>query len=80
MAQPDVNLKVPADLLLQDLECPVCFDQFKDTMTTKCGHSFCKECISDCLNRKHECPSCKVEITIQDCIKNFIVDHILSKI
>jgi Uncharacterized conserved protein, contains RING Zn-finger len=76
----DLAIKVPADLILKEFECPVCFSTIKDASVTKCGHSFCKECIEECLNRRHECPNCKNETTIEQLVRNFNTDSIISNI
>jgi len=30
--------------------------------TATCGHSFCHQCISECLVRRKECPQCRKNI------------------
>jgi hypothetical protein len=52
--------------------CPVCWDNIdelkfknKTTMSTKCGHIICKECIDTLFKKKAkiECPSCRTNVT-----------------
>ncbi|ODV95798.1 hypothetical protein PACTADRAFT_49246 [Pachysolen tannophilus NRRL Y-2460] len=41
----------------EHLNCPVCQLPFLDPYTTKCGHTFCKECIKECLGSTNSrCP------------------------
>ncbi|XP_043087230.1 tripartite motif-containing protein 16-like [Puntigrus tetrazona] len=56
MAEPSVSQ--------DDFMCPVCLDLLKDPVTTSCGHSYCKSCITDCWNqedqkRVYSCPQCR---------------------
>lgn len=39
--------------------CSICMCDFDDTIVTKCGHYFCKECISIALSNKKTCPTCR---------------------
>ena len=44
---------------LSEEECPICMCEFEDTVMTKCGHLFCKECILESLNVNNLCPTCR---------------------
>ncbi|CAG9325488.1 unnamed protein product [Blepharisma stoltei] len=74
----DLSIKVPVELILKEFECPVCFEHIKDACLTKCGHVFCKECIEECLNRRHECPNCKMETSLDQIVRNFHLDGVLK--
>lgn len=80
MEDTDLAIKIPVDLVLKEYECPVCFETIKDASVTKCGHSFCKGCIEECLNRRHECPNCKNPITVDQVFRNFTTDSIISNL
>ncbi|XP_077574655.1 E3 ubiquitin-protein ligase TRIM39-like [Stigmatopora nigra] len=53
------------DFLFEDqISCSVCLEIFSQPVTTPCGHSFCKSCIStywDKVNKAkvYQCPLCK---------------------
>jgi len=50
----------------------------KETRLTTCGHNFCKECIEECLNRKHVCPCCNAPATINTLIVNKQMDRFIG--
>ncbi|KAM4551929.1 E3 ubiquitin-protein ligase TRIM21-like [Odontesthes bonariensis] len=41
--------------------CSICLDVFTDPVTTRCGHNFCKSCITQHwdVNVLYKCPMCK---------------------
>jgi len=73
----DLAIKVSADLIIKEFECPVCFGTLTDAYSTKCGHVFCKGCIEECLNRRHECPNCKKETVLGETSPNYTLDKII---
>ena len=47
--------------ILKILECPICQEVCRDVVNTRCGHSFCKECLTSWLRRnKKQCPECRM--------------------
>ena len=42
-------------------ECPICYDTLSNVnvCTTKCGHSFCMDCMVKHLKNKSNCPMCR---------------------
>ena len=47
---------------VNSLQCSICMDYIVSCRTAVCGHSFCEECITECLLRKRECPNCRFNI------------------
>jgi len=46
--------------LPNELQCPLCLEFLKEpTLTSCCGHHFCRECINCAITRGHVCPLCK---------------------
>ncbi|KAH7072928.1 SNF2 family N-terminal domain-containing protein [Paraphoma chrysanthemicola] len=43
-------------------ECPICLDNFKDPVITKCAHSFCTPCIEKVIEGQKKCPMCRAEL------------------
>ncbi|XP_073400346.1 E3 ubiquitin-protein ligase TRIM39-like [Dendrobates tinctorius] len=52
--------------LEKELECSICLTLYKDPVTLRCGHNFCRDCIDQVLNTQDEsgaysCPECREE-------------------
>jgi hypothetical protein len=47
---------------------------------TKCGHTFCKGCIEEMINRFHRCPLCNQELTAQDIFRNIDFEDLATRI
>ncbi|CAB4486309.1 unnamed protein product [Rhizophagus irregularis] len=59
--QVDNNLDIIRikELLMTELDCQICYSLFIDPITTPCGHSFCKPCITRSLDHNSACPICR---------------------
>ena len=45
--------------LPNELQCPLCLQFLKEpTLTSCCGHHFCRECINHAITHSHVCPLC----------------------
>ena len=77
--KPSDSIKIRVDQILDEFGCTICFVEMTDATITKCGHSFCKDCIEEWINRNHECPTCKEKLAVKDLIKNYHFDQIISK-
>jgi len=73
-ATPDLR-NLQYESATDHLICPICQQPFLQPMTTICGHTFCKECITECLNvgptlepnfRKGSCPLDRTPIDATD--------------
>lgn len=40
--------------VIEHLSCPICQQPFCDPITTRCGHTFCRYCIFECLKTSNE--------------------------
>jgi superfamily II DNA or RNA helicase len=53
----------------QDESCPICLEPFTTEVLTPCFHSFCEECLVQCLNTKTTCPTCRKPCCTTDIIR-----------
>ncbi|XP_073690460.1 tripartite motif-containing protein 16-like [Garra rufa] len=66
--------------------CPVCLDLLSDPVTTSCGHSYCKSCITNFWNeedqkRVYSCPQCRQTFTPRPALaKNTMLAEVVSKL
>ena len=44
------TIKIEVDSILEKFDCVICMCKLDKPTVTKCGHSFCKECISEVVN------------------------------
>ncbi|CAG8452774.1 2340_t:CDS:2 [Acaulospora colombiana] len=54
-----LNLIRLKNLLEQELECQVCYQLFIDPITTPCGHTYCRPCLTRSLDHNDQCPLCR---------------------
>ncbi|XP_073467000.1 E3 ubiquitin/ISG15 ligase TRIM25-like [Aquarana catesbeiana] len=72
--------------LRKELECSICLSTYKDPVTLKCGHNFCRTCISRVLDTQEggcSCPECREKFQLRPVLhKNItlcnIVENFLS--
>lgn len=70
------NLKIVKKL--NDVECPICFDEVTNATVTSCGHIFCLECIQQSISSSSArgqtrgkrgvglCPLCRKRVNFKD--------------
>ncbi|XP_060788771.1 E3 ubiquitin-protein ligase TRIM39-like [Neoarius graeffei] len=75
----------------EQLECSICLEVLTDPVTTPCGHSFCKSCITQSWNKSQHyyCPFCKekftkrpelkINITLREVADHFKKKHALDQ-
>lgn len=64
-----------------DFVCPICFNLLREAHITRCGHTFCFECISKCFETNSRCPKCNFDLENRsaDIFPNFLLNELVSK-
>ena len=71
------------DELREQLECNVCTDVLLNPVTTPCGHTFCKECLSRAVDVRNQCPLCRTILLGGACAEipvNVTLASVISKL
>ena len=79
---PGIFTGVPGSLVDKDSEflCPICFEIYREAHMTKCGHSFCHECILKSMEQSPRCPKCNFQLETKEALfPNFILDELVAK-
>ncbi|KAH1003796.1 hypothetical protein HUJ04_003650 [Dendroctonus ponderosae] len=50
----------------EDLECLLCRRCLADPVTTPCGHTFCRDCLTRVLDHRLTCPLCVSKLSVGD--------------
>jgi len=74
------SIKIEIDSILEKFDCTICLCKLTKPTVAKCGHSFCKECIEEVINLKHECPLCMAKMEKSDLVMNYALESLLKAI
>lgn len=66
----------------EELLCAVCYDPFRDAVTLRCGHNFCRECVTRCweVQTTPTCPVCKDRVAPADLRTNHTLNNLVEKL
>ena len=67
--------------LSKEYECLICLDLLVQPSTTMCGHTFCKRCLIQYLEKEQKCPMCRKPIfqTPETISTNFAMENIIKE-
>ncbi|RDW90719.1 putative ATP-dependent protease (CrgA) [Aspergillus mulundensis] len=63
-----------------ELDCQVCYALIIDPLTTPCGHTFCRSCVSMALSHSNLCPICRRKLNMSLSVRSEQVNKRLSDI
>ncbi|KAL9239504.1 hypothetical protein vseg_013818 [Gypsophila vaccaria] len=64
-----------------DFDCTLCLKLLFEPVTTPCGHSFCRSCLFQSMDRSNKCPLCRTVlfITPRTCATCVTLNNIIQK-
>ena len=99
-AQPDVRPRQPVDdrkrsaspdnvddesSFEKSLTCAICNDLFKNATLLMCGHTFCRDCLRECIRHDQRCPECRTPTGLEDDAdieentrRNYAIDSVIN--
>ncbi|XP_047316803.1 LON peptidase N-terminal domain and RING finger protein 1 isoform X2 [Impatiens glandulifera] len=65
-----------------DFDCTLCLKLLYEPVTTPCGHSFCRSCLFQSMDRGNRCPLCRTILFIcpKTCSTSVTLNNIIQKI
>uniref|UniRef100_H3AFR0 Tripartite motif containing 35 n=1 Tax=Latimeria chalumnae TaxID=7897 RepID=H3AFR0_LATCH len=76
----NMDSKSCTGVLEDEMTCPICQELFKDPVTLRCGHTFCRECVCEYWkgNAIPACLICRADSAISDLITNYTLRNIVD--
>lgn len=68
------------DAAQQQVDCQVCYNLMLDPITTFCGHTLCRQCMTRVLDHSLHCPVCRKELALPPSILRQPINKRLSTI
>ncbi|XP_034234150.1 E3 ubiquitin-protein ligase COP1-like isoform X1 [Thrips palmi] len=63
-----------------DYLCPICFELIQEAHITRCGHTFCHQCIAKSLESSGRCPKCSYSLgSLDNVFPNYLLNELISK-
>ncbi|XVF11877.1 hypothetical protein REPUB_Repub08aG0065300 [Reevesia pubescens] len=64
-----------------DFDCTLCLKLLYEPITTPCGHSFCRTCLFQTMDRSNKCPLCRTVLFIspKTCAISVTLNNIIQK-
>ncbi|XP_007936927.1 E3 ubiquitin-protein ligase TRIM35 [Orycteropus afer afer] len=72
----------PSRSFKEELLCAVCYDPFRDAVTLRCGHNFCRVCVTRSweVQVAATCPVCKDRASLADLRTNHTLNNLVEKL
>lgn len=60
----------------QHLCCTICLEPYRDPFVTKCGHTFCYDCLQRQLKERNHCPKCRGWLVAEHAFPNKLIQEV----
>jgi len=75
-----VSVFIFTDTPPPDLRCVICWELFKDPVITPCGHTLCRECITQELNSSGRCPVDRRLVNVSSLASNLLAKTLVEEL
>eukprot|EP00347_Sterkiella_histriomuscorum_P005292 403357159 len=65
---------------IEEVQCSICIDMIIGCRVAICGHTFCNQCLTECLIRKKICPQCRKDIRKSPMQRNKMIDSLIKSV
>ncbi|KAJ5963799.1 uncharacterized protein N7479_003675 [Penicillium vulpinum] len=79
-AQDIIHFQTLRDSLRAELDCQVCYSLVLDPMTTPCGHTFCRKCVSRVLDHTDLCPICRRKLGMPNDLQSEPINQAVAQL
>ena len=77
----DVDRVIEQDAVHSHLKCSICMDVLENPLQAPCQHTFCKQCISQWLNRgNNTCPEDRQKLSLSELKPPRVIQDLLTKL
>ena len=70
----------PLNIVPDYLFCGICFNLMEEASILKCGHTFCKICITRVIDLSKKCPFDKITVTGEMVFPNFFARDVINDV
>uniref|UniRef100_A0A6J0V922 E3 ubiquitin-protein ligase TRIM69-like isoform X2 n=1 Tax=Pogona vitticeps TaxID=103695 RepID=A0A6J0V922_9SAUR len=80
---PGSGIAVMVEAFQQDLTCSICLDLFVEPVVLRCGHWFCRKCITSCWVTQEKvasfCPACRAPCPYREFQPNRLLGNLAKR-
>lgn len=78
--QDSIRFQRLRDKLRTELDCQVCYSLILDPLTTPCGHTFCRKCVTRVLDHADLCPICRRKVGMPAALQSEPLNNTLVRV